>query len=109
MDIKRERISCSDGFDVKCNVLEIKVYYDLGGISWATGEPKKRGYYLSVSPLTVSGCSVSYQGFSGMYMFLNECKRQSKKSEQKALELAEEKKQMLIDAVCAKHGIKLSA
>lgn len=106
-DVFKERIPCTSGFDVSCNVLEVKVYYDLGGVSWATGDRNKRGYYLSVSPLQVSSNTVMYQGFSGMYYFLNEVARQSKKGEEIALKLAQESKKMVIDAVCKKHGIEL--
>ena len=106
-DVFKERIPCTSGIDVECNVLEVKVYYDLGGVSWATGKQNKRGYYLSVSPLQVGGGFVRYQGFSGMYYFLNEVARQSKKGEELALKLAKESKKMVIDAVCLKHGIEL--
>lgn len=105
MNIFKERIPCSNGKDVACNVLEVTVYYDIGGYNYFTSTPKKRGYYLSVSPLTVSGNMVSYQGFSGTYMLLNEVKRQSKKGEEEALKLLPQFKQKLIDYICNKHGI----
>ena len=109
MDIFKERIPCTNGEDVRCNTLEVKVYYDLGGYNWFTSQPKKRGYYVSVSPLEVNGNFVSYQGFSGTYMLLNEVKRQSKKGEEEALKLFDEKKQIVIGYICNKHGIKLTA
>ena len=108
MDVWKERIPCKDGKDVKCNVLEVRVYYDIGGISYATYEPKKRGYYLSVSPLVVSGCCVSYQGFTGCYKFLKEVSRQSKKAADEAVKIAQEVKQQVIDYVCTQHGIELT-
>lgn len=107
MDLINERVACENGFDVECNVIETKVVYDIGGISWATSQPKKRGYYIHCSPLDVGGGFVRYQGFSGTCMLLNEVKRQSKKAEQEALKLYAENKQKLIDYVCNKHGIKL--
>jgi hypothetical protein len=109
MDIFKERIPCTNGEDVRCNTLEVKVYYDLGGYNYFTSQPKKRGYYVSVSPLEVNGNFVSYQGFSGTYMLLNEVKRQSKKGEEEALKLFDEKKQIIIGYICNKHGIKLTA
>jgi hypothetical protein len=109
MDIFKERIPCTNGEDVRCNTLEVKVYYDLGGYNYFTYQPKKRGYYVSVSPLEVNGNFVSYQGFSGTYMLLNEVKRQSKKGEEEALKLFDEKKQIVIGYICNKHGIKLIA
>ena len=106
-NIYRDRIPCNDGKDVRCNVLEVRIYYDLGGYNYATGEPKPRGYYLSVTPLVVSGYCTSYQGFTGAYMPLNQVSRQSKKGEQEAIKLMEQNKQTLIDYVCNKHGITL--
>ena len=107
MDIFKEKIPCSNGSDVECNCLEIRVFYDLGGISWATGNELPRGYYLSVSPLLAQGCTVRYYGFSGTRMLLNEVKGQSKKGEQEALRLMAEKKEYLISRVCNAHGITL--
>ncbi|MBO7715738.1 MAG: hypothetical protein J6S85_19405 [Methanobrevibacter sp.] len=106
-DVMRKRIKCSNGTDVHCNVLEISVYYALGGMNYWTYEKEPRGYWISVSPLTVSGNMVSYLGFSGTKKFLNECARKSKKAEQIALEMAEKCEKELIDYVCAKHGITL--
>lgn len=102
-----KRIPCENGIDVRCNVLEVKVYYDLGGYNYFTSQPKRRGYYISVSPLEVCGNMVGYQGFSGTCILLNEVKRQSKKGEEEALKLMPEYEQQLIDYVCNKHGIKL--
>lgn len=106
-DIWSEKLPCNNGRDVACNVLEVRVYYDIGGYSWATGNPKKRGYYLSVSPLVVTEHTVSYQGFSGASYFLNEVKRQSKKGEAEAIKKAQEVKAEVIKYVCDEHGITL--
>lgn len=106
-DVFKKRIPCTNGVDVACNVLEVKVYYDLGGYNYFTSSPKKRGYYISVSPLEVGGGFVRYQGFSGTYMLLNEVKRQSKKGEEEALRLLKEKEKMVVDYICNQHGIKL--
>lgn len=107
MDLINERIPCGNGRDVRCNVIETRVVYDIGGYNYATSTPKKRGYYLHCAPLEVGGGFTRYQGFSGTYMLLNEVKRQSKKGEAEALKLYKEKKQMLIDYVCNEHGIEL--
>jgi hypothetical protein len=106
-NIYQERIPCNDGKDVKCNVLEVRIYYDLGGYNYGTGEPKPRGYYLSVTPLVVSEHCTSFQGFTGAYIPLNQVSRQSKKGEAEAIKLMEQNKQQLIDYVCQKHGITL--
>lgn len=108
-EVFKERIPCSNGTDVECNVLELKVVYDLGGYNMATYEPKPRGYYLHCSPLQVGGGWVKFQGFSGTYMLLNEVTRQSKKGEAEAMRLYAENRQKVIDYVCGKHGIALLA
>lgn len=105
MNIYKERISCTNGRDVACNVLEVSIYYDIGGYNYFTSTPKKRGYYLSVNPLVVTDNLVSYEGFSGTNVLLNEVKRQSKKGEEEALKLLPQFKQKLIDYICNKHGI----
>lgn len=107
MGIYEEKIPCTNGKDVECNFLKVRIYYDLGGISWATYEPKKRGYYLSVTPVVVNGCSVSFMGFTGVCKLLNEVGRQSKKGEEQAKKLMQEQKQKLIDYVCNEHGITI--
>lgn len=106
-DIWSEKLPCNNGRDVECNVLEVKVRYDIGGYSWATGNTKKRGYYLSVSPLMETEHTVIYQGFSGVSYFLNEVKRQSKKGETEAIKKAQEVKAEVIKYVCDKHDITL--
>ena len=107
MEIFKERIPCNCGRDVRCNFLEVTVSYDIGGYSYFTCQTKKRGYYLSVSPIEVWDHCVSYQAFSGTYMLLNEVKRQSKNGEKEALRLLPEHKQRVIDYVCNEHGITL--
>ena len=106
-DIWSEKLPCNNGRDVACNVLEVRVYYDIGGYSWATGNTKKRGYYLSVSPLMETEHTACYQGFSGVSYFLNEVKRQSKKGEAEAIKKAQEVKAEVIKYVCDEHGITL--
>ena len=106
-DVFKKRIPCTNGTDVKCNVLEVKVYYDIGGYNYFTSQPKRRGYYISVSPLEVDDVFVCYQGFSGTCMLLNEVKRQSKKGEEEALRLMKEQEKTVVDYICNKHGIKL--
>ena len=108
MSIYKERIPCKDGVDVQCNFIEVRIDYDLGGVSWATYEPKARGYYLSVTPVVVSDISVSFEAFTGVRTLLNEVKRQSKKGEAEAIRIMNAgKKQELIEYVTNKHGIEI--
>lgn len=62
------------------NALMISVYYDMGGVSWATGDRKPRGYYLSVTPVSWSPTVRSVRGFSGTYMLLRHAGRFSSKT-----------------------------
>jgi hypothetical protein len=64
-------------------------------------------YYLSVTPVTVnrrengSIMSVETTAFSGTKMLIKEVNRRSKKRSQEALEIAEDKKEELIEYVIA--------
>lgn len=89
--------------------LKIKVYYDLGGWNHFSGEREKRGYYLSVTPVGVvknnKGEVIIEETapFTGTKILLKEVNRKSKKRSQKALELAKEKKEELIQHVISKN------
>lgn len=89
------------------NVVEIRVYYDLGGTNFATSSAKPRGYYLSVQPLEVKGNWVSFVGFSGKYALLNTCARKNQKAVEKALEIAKDKEQMVVEAVLKEQNLRL--
>lgn len=78
----------------------VKCYlsYQLGGISWGTGNYEARGYYAYVSPVGIEdlsndggGVMESYVAFSGGKWLLVECSRQSQKKEAEAAKLFEEK------------------
>lgn len=79
--------------------IKIEVYYDLGGMSYLSGACSKRGYYLSVCPVTVSEHCVTYNLFTGYKILLLETKRKSKKKEQEAIELSYSQEQSLINQV----------
>lgn len=61
--------------------LKIELYYHLGGMNYFTGTNEARGYYLSVTPVTLSKgdgyTSESYTAFTGVKQLVVECKRQS--------------------------------
>lgn len=73
------KVFSADGFPAD-NALEIRVYYDLGGVSWATGINKQRGYYLSVTPLTYTPESRMVRAFAGTYMFIAPASRLSSRT-----------------------------
>lgn len=87
--------------------LKIQVYYDKGGYNWTNSEDEKRGYYLSVTPVSVfrrnDGTVMMEEtaAFTGTKILLKEVNRRSKKRSQEALEIAEDKKEELIEYVIA--------
>jgi len=82
--------------------LELHVYYSLGGMGYFDYKVKKRGYYLAVTPVTISEDMLSFTAFSGVSTLLLETKRKSDKSYKEACTLADSKKQELIDHVLDK-------
>ena len=96
----------------KVNRLRVRLYYDLGGINYFTYKNEPRGYYLSVTPEEVSDrgngfICVSTTMFSGIKALVKNVQRQSKKSAEEAIKLAEPKIQQLVDYVCNKEGIEV--
>lgn len=89
-----------------CTHLQVRFYYDLGGTNYFTYECKKRGYYLSVTPVECKRNCVSFTAFTGVKDLLVECKRQSKKAENEALQRADIVEKILIDYICKKYGYK---
>lgn len=92
--------------------LRVELLYDLGGTNFFTSEIKERGYYLSVIPVerhtNSQGCATeSFTAFTGIKILLNGVARRSKKAENKAEQLAQEKERTLIQYVCAKNKIEL--
>lgn len=92
--------------------LRVELFYDLGGTNFFTSEIEERGYYLSVTPVERHTNSQGYTterftAFTGTKMLLNSVARRSKKAENEAEQLAQEKERTLIRYVCAKNKIKL--
>lgn len=92
--------------------LEVSFYYDLGGMNYFTGRENKRGYYLSVIPVsksqTVTGfTSISSTLFDGIKKCLKAVDRKSKKSETEAKALAKEALNELVTYVCSEKNISV--
>jgi len=83
--------------------LEISVYYSKGGSGYFSRGTLRRGYYLSVTPVTLGNRSVSFTILSGYSYLLLETKRYSPKQFAAAVEMAKEHKERLIDAVIEKN------
>lgn len=94
------------------NALKVEVYYHLGGYNVFTYKEEPRGYYLSVSPVehsNVGGVEMeSYTAFSGVKELLVEVKRKSKKQEENAENIAQERVENLVNYVCNKNGLTVT-
>lgn len=91
--------------------LRVELFYDLGGTNFFTSEVEERGYYLSVTPVERHTSSQGYTtecctAFTGTRILLNGVARKSKKAENKAEQLAQERERTLIQYVCAKNKIE---
>jgi hypothetical protein len=72
--------------DKNANKLQICFDYDIGGFNPFTGRPTPRGYYLIITPVTVSGNMISFAAFSGNKYLLHETKRNSEAARQVAID-----------------------
>lgn len=62
-----------------CTHINVEVYYSKGGMNYFTSSVEKRGYYLSVQPITKSSNSVSFTAFTGVKQLVKEVGRFSPK------------------------------
>lgn len=94
---------------VKGQDFKIQVNYSKGGMNFITNQEEKRGYTLVVTPVkreqrdgyTVERTSV----YSGYKMFLLEVGRKSKKSLEKAIDMAAKQEDKLIQNILIREGI----
>lgn len=89
----------------------ISMDYTLGGTNWYNYEEITRGYYLYVTPCRLDNRG-DYQTVSqvlgrGLKMLLKPVARRSKKAEDAAIRMAEERKNELIAAVCERYGYEV--
>lgn len=68
------------------NTLEFSLYYDKGGMNYFTSSVERRGYYLSVKPVSIGNGFVESTAFRGIKAFVGEeVSRVSKKARERAL------------------------
>jgi len=63
-------------------VMEMEIYYSLGGINYFTGGTNRRGIYAMITPVELNGTMKSFTlmgSKSGMKMLLEELPRKSQK------------------------------
>ncbi len=95
----------------KATHLCVELYYDLGGVSWATYQQKERGYYLRVVPVkkeTRHGVQMeSFVAFTGYSQLIKPVTRKSAKAETAAETAAAEILDIMIARVCHKNGLEV--
>lgn len=99
--MKEKRLLLSvpvEGDSSFCTHIDVELYYSKGGMNYFTGSNEKRGYYVSVQPLTKGENSYSYSAFSGFKKLIKECGRFSYKTLSE-LKVDEEVITSLIDSV----------
>lgn len=95
--------------DVNC--IKVHTFYDLGGMNWFTGQPNKRGYYVSCTPVFKEdkggyGVESTTLG-SGYKQLCKEVTRQSKKAEAEAEVIAEKLYEAIVDRICREEGLTI--
>jgi hypothetical protein len=86
--------------------VDVEIYYNKGGMNYFTGSVERRGYYLSIQPLTKYNNGYSYTAFTGVKQLIREAGRFSSKV------LAEfiidyDMMNTMIEHIVEKHNIKL--
>lgn len=93
--------------------LWIRIYYHLGGCNVFTYQNEQRGYYLSVTPVTLEnkyGCNmISMSAFTGVKKCIKAVTRKSEKAAAQATENAQNYIHDLVTHVCNKNGIPIPA
>ena len=92
------------------NNLKIEVYYDLGKYDYYTHKSNKRGYYVSVTPVTRCKRDNYFTEISTVFVgykyCLKEVSRKTNKATQEALELSENIN-WLIEHICDEYGFEI--
>mgnify|MGYP000009622683 FL=1 len=108
--LKKEYIKLKENGDKETHLC-VEMDYSLGGTNWYNHTPIPRGYYLYVTPCTLEDRG-TYQTVSqvlgkGLKILLKQVARRSKKAEDTAIQIAQERKAELIAAVCKEYGYEV--
>ena len=93
---------------VKNKVLEVEVYYDLGGMNYFAGHTESRGIYLAVQPVEISKDFRSYTAFSGTKLLMLPLNKFSQKKLDEYIP-SEEDIEKILNHVLAKNQLTLKA
>ena len=95
--------------DVNC--IKVHTFYDLGGMSYFTGKPSKRGYYVSCIPMfreEKNGYATESTTLgSGYKQLCKEVTRQTKKAAAEADEIAEKLYEAIVQRICREEGLTI--
>ena len=98
--------------DSKTTHIKVEVYYSLGGMNYFTYKTERRGYYLSVCPVTIEERdgwrSEGFTLFTGTKWLLKEVKRKSAKAETEAIKKSQQVLTGCIQHVLAENGLELA-
>lgn len=108
--MKREikLIEVENAEQVEATHIEVQLYYSKGGMNYFTGSTEARGFYLSVTPVSISHergyTSRSFTAFSGIKKMVLEVARFNQKKFDEFTP-SEDDVNELLDYVKAKNGI----
>ena len=93
------------------NFIKVHTFYDLGGMNWFTGQPNKRGYYVSCTPVFKEdkggyGMESTTLG-SGYKQLCKEVTRQTKKAAAEAEAIAEKLYEAIVQRICREEGLTI--
>lgn len=89
----------------------VSMDYNLGGMNYFNYQEVPRGYYLYATPCKLEDRdgyrTVTQVLGKGLKILLKQVARRSKKAEDTAIQIAQERKAELIAAVCREYGYEL--
>lgn len=97
----RIKVKANDG----TTHIEVKTFYDKGGINVFTGVNDRRGYYISCCPIEVGEHTVRQVLFAGAKKFIQPCGRLNRKTLESLQEKTLENAGDLIEHVCKEYGL----
>lgn len=90
-----------------CTHIDIDLYYNKGGMNYFTGSIERRGYYISIQPLTKGTNTYSYTAFTGVKQLVKEAGRYSAKTLNEFV-IDYDLVNSLIEHIVQKNNLKLS-
>ena len=93
------------------NTLRVEVYYDKGGVNWATYREEERVYYFSMTPVRIEDHggykSEEFAAFSGRKKLILPVNRQSQKRFEQAKAMTDDLMDEYCPAFLERNGLEL--